>query len=230
MKNKIVFLPIIFLLLLLSACAQLSSALSNAEQEFDTGLGLFNRGQYEKAVPHFIKATELESEYTQAYLYLGRSYLNLGRFGEAIQPLRTAYRLAPAETQKEMSSFLLDAILSFGMGELKKGNFKAGIAHLKEGLALDPDSTKVQGELVKGLITYGTTLLAQGKPSAAISSFQEAISIAPANSDAYMGLARGFLQNGNFLQAKDAAESAMRIDPQQKGPQQLLQQLFLLPR
>ena len=82
------------------ACAGLDQR-SSAEQAFEAGLALFNRGQYDKAVPQFITATERDPEFGRAYLYLGRSYLNLRRWGDAIAPIRSALRLSPKETQKE---------------------------------------------------------------------------------------------------------------------------------
>ena len=42
---------------------------------------------------------------------LGRSYLNLGRFMDAVPPLRTAFDLAPDETKNEISNLLLDAMM-----------------------------------------------------------------------------------------------------------------------
>ena len=39
---------------------------SDARQEFEKGLALFNAGNYEQAAPHFVKATELEPEFGRA--------------------------------------------------------------------------------------------------------------------------------------------------------------------
>lgn len=84
---------------------------SKAEAEFDEGLSLFNRGRYEEAIPHFELATEYDPEYGNAYLYLARSYLNLGNWKQALPPLRTAFRIAPDETRKEVADILMDFLL-----------------------------------------------------------------------------------------------------------------------
>jgi tetratricopeptide (TPR) repeat protein len=84
---------------------------SDAQSEFDTGLSFFNKGQYEKAIPYFEKATELNPEFGRAYLYAGRSYLNLRKWNEALPSLRTAYRLAPEETKKEIADIIMDILL-----------------------------------------------------------------------------------------------------------------------
>lgn len=72
---------------------------------------MFNRGKYEEAIPHFEKATEFDPEFGRPYLYIGGSYVNLGKWQEAISPLRTAYRLAPEETKKEIAEILMDLLL-----------------------------------------------------------------------------------------------------------------------
>jgi tetratricopeptide (TPR) repeat protein len=101
-----IFLCIIFINFFIS-CAGLGVRKA-AQSEFDSGLLLFNRGQYEEAIPHFEKATELVPEFGRAYLYLGRVYLNLGKWQEALPPLRTAFRLAPEESNKELAEIIMD--------------------------------------------------------------------------------------------------------------------------
>jgi len=81
-------------------------------------------GNDEKAIPRFEKATELEPEYSKAYLYLGRSYLNLSKWIEAVPPLRTAYSLSPNETKKEMVNILLDALIGGALAEEDRSIFK----------------------------------------------------------------------------------------------------------
>jgi tetratricopeptide (TPR) repeat protein len=82
-----------------------------AQSEFDIGLSLFNVGKYEESIPHFQHATELNPEFGKAYLYLGRTYLDLGRWHEAIIPMRTALRLSPEETKKEIADIFMDFLL-----------------------------------------------------------------------------------------------------------------------
>jgi len=101
-------LPVLFFSLL--SCAGLQTA-GTAEDEFNRGLSLFNRGRFEESVGAFERATELKPEYGEAYLYIGRSYLSLGRYPEALPPLRAAYRLSPEKTKKEATELILDIIV-----------------------------------------------------------------------------------------------------------------------
>ena len=67
----------------LTACATIGVH-SEAQVAFDHGLSLFQRGQYAEAIPLLQEATTLDANFGQAYLYLGRSYMNLGQWGNAI--------------------------------------------------------------------------------------------------------------------------------------------------
>ena len=101
-----------FLMFMVFACLLISCAGADvkkaAESEFETGASLLSRGRYEESIPHFEQATVLLPEYGVAYLYLGRAYLNLGKWKEAIGPLKTAYRLAPEETKRETAAIIMD--------------------------------------------------------------------------------------------------------------------------
>jgi hypothetical protein len=43
-----------------------------------------------------------------AYLYQGRAYVNLGKWPEALQSLRTAFRLVPEESNKAIPEIIID--------------------------------------------------------------------------------------------------------------------------
>lgn len=106
--RKLIFLAAAFLVI--SSCASLR-LFSGAQAEFDQGMTLFNRGRFEEAVPHFQKATEIDPQFAPAYLYLGKSYLSLRKWREAVPPLRAAYRLAPEKTTAEAFDLILDALM-----------------------------------------------------------------------------------------------------------------------
>jgi len=98
----------IFSLICLAACARPDVKEIAAQSEFSSGLSLFDNGQYEEAIPHFEKATEFVPAFWRAYLYQGRSYLGLEKWKEAIPPLKTAFRIAPEESHKEIAKIVMD--------------------------------------------------------------------------------------------------------------------------
>ncbi len=217
-------LSVVAVITFFTSCAGLGF-LSAAQSEFDKGLTFFNNGKYEDAIPHFRRATEIDPDFGKAYLYLGRSYLNLDRWTEALPPLRTAYRLSPNETKKEAVNLLIDALFGAAIYEFNKGNFRDSVGLLKEVLQLDPNSSRARTELPRTLTAFGTALLSQGKSSDAVSVFNEALEYSPNNLDAYIGLANAFLTNGEILKALKTIETAIKIDPKNREVQSLMKEL-----
>lgn len=214
----------VLLIMSLAACATLGFR-SEAQLAFEQGLASFNRGQYTNAVPHFQKATELDPDFGKAYLYLGRSYLNLGQWVNAITALRTAFHLAPQESKQELSQLLFDGLIGGATAALKSGNFREAVGFFKDALAVSPQSTEAQQQLIGALVGLGGQLLAQGKPGEAITTFSEATQQAPQNWEAYAGLARAFWQHGDIFKALAAAQTAMGLAPNHQDVRSLLQQL-----
>jgi tetratricopeptide (TPR) repeat protein len=60
-------------------------AQEEARQHYQTGEKLMASEAFEKAVPEFQKATELDPSFTLAYYSLGQAYMALKRYPEAIQ-------------------------------------------------------------------------------------------------------------------------------------------------
>ncbi|GAB4484288.1 MAG: hypothetical protein OHK006_08210 [Thermodesulfovibrionales bacterium] len=211
-------------LALLTGCASLG-IFGGADYEFEQGLALFNRGQYDEAIPYFLRATELDVNHVNSYIYLGRSHLNMGRWTQALPPLRTAYRIAPDQTRSEVVNILIDALLGAALDKFKKGDFTGSLGYLKEGLALQPGSERITSQIVSVLLGQGETLIGQGKIKEAVSSYTEALDLAPNTSGAYVGLAKAFMKNGDFLKALNAAEKAFTIDPSSIEAESLLKKL-----
>ena len=224
MRSFMIRAVVITSLCSLAACAGLGVRTAS-RAAFETGLRLFNQGKYNDAIPHFVKATELDAEFGQAYLYLGRSYLNLQRWFEALSPLRTAWRLSPGDTQKEMVSILLDALLGAAGARLSQGQFQESVSLFKEALTLAPDSDQVKQPMLGALLAYGGQLLSQGNPSEAVAAYTEATQLAPQNVEGYLGLARSLLQTGEVLRALTAASNALRLAPMNPDALSLFQQL-----
>jgi len=223
--TSLFFVSLFFLFL---SCAGLT--LRPAADEFEEGMAFFNQGNYEKAIPHFQKASELDPNYGRAYLYLGRSYLNLRKWVEAIPPLRTAFRLSPDESRRETLNILLDALMGAAGSQLKKGNFLESIRYLKEGLSLEPGSMRIRNELISTLIDSGNHLLSYGNYKDATSTFSEAAELSPDSSDALIGLARAFLGSGDFLKAIQAVQKVLSVDPGNEAANSLFRDIRTYPR
>ena len=99
------------LFFLFSACAT-GRPFPEGQAALDLRLTLFDQGKFQEAIPYFQRATGENPKLAQAYLYLGRSQLSVRRWRDAIQPLRTAYRLAPQETKEEVFNILMDVLVA----------------------------------------------------------------------------------------------------------------------
>jgi tetratricopeptide (TPR) repeat protein len=211
--------------LLLSSCAMIPGFVSNAQYEFEEGLALFNHGRYQEAIPRFQKATDLDPNFGRAYLYLGRSYISLKSWRQALTPLRTAYRLSPEETKREALDLLVDALFAGGLDAFKTGDFETSVEYLKELLGLQPTSAKARTEFVRALIAHGGNSLSKGNLPQAISAYTEAVKLSPDSFEAVFGLAKAFWRNGEISKAIEAAKAAVRVEPANRELQSFLQEL-----
>jgi tetratricopeptide (TPR) repeat protein len=66
---------------------------SNAGAEYVLGEMARQAGQWDEAIQHFSRATELDAGFGDAFLGLGNSLLSAKRFADAIPPLKTAVKL-----------------------------------------------------------------------------------------------------------------------------------------
>lgn len=99
-----------------------SSCALIGQGNFDQGLSLFNQGRFAAAIPYLEDATRDNPNSAQAYLYLGRAYLSQSNWRAAIQPLRTAFRLAPADAQSEIVNVIIDAGFAAALNEFRLGD------------------------------------------------------------------------------------------------------------
>jgi tetratricopeptide (TPR) repeat protein len=225
MKIKEEFLGILAIVLLVSACSTALRFFNEAQYEYDRGVALFNQGNFEGAIVHFQKATEIDSNYFQAYLYLGRSYLSLNQWRLAVTPLRTAYQISPTETKSEVLNLLVDALYGAAITELNKGDFESSLGLFREILQLQPTSTRAMDGTVNALLSYGSKLLSQGRSSEAVKAYSEALKFSPNNLQAMLGLAQAYFRNGDFAKAMNALMDVRKIDPANQDANSLLQNL-----
>jgi tetratricopeptide (TPR) repeat protein len=128
-RNAMIFLA--FVVTLTSACATLGR-FGPGRNSFDRGLSLFNQGRFAESVDYLEDATRQDPEFAEAYLYLGRAYISQSRWRDAIQPLRTAFRLSPRGSQQEIMNLLVDAMFAAALNDFHLGNGPTPPARAKE--------------------------------------------------------------------------------------------------
>ena len=221
-KIKGIFIISVLVITFFGSCAGLRTG-DSALIEFEKGLSLFNSGKYDKATSHFIRATELDPDYTQAYIYLGRSYIGLKQWYSALHPLRTAYRISPAKTRTEVSNLLIDTLFTLVIGEIRTGNFDES-TYISEYLQLNKTLGNSNNQIVSFLITFAAQELKRGNLTNTVSALKLALNIDPKNSDAYIGLGRAYFKDGRIFDALNSIRKAIILDPTNKEAGNLFNQ------
>ncbi len=121
MKKQLIAVYFTLVLALVSSCASLGR-FGVGRDNFELGMALFNQGRFAAAIPYFEQATRDDPNSAQAYLYLGRAHLSQSNWRAAIQPLRTAFRLAPTEAQQEIVNLIIDAGFAAALNEFRLGD------------------------------------------------------------------------------------------------------------
>lgn len=120
MKNRFAMIVLALVLPVVASCAAMGR-FSPGRDNFEQGRALFNQGKFADAVPYFERATRQDPDLAEAYLYLGRAHVSQSHWREAIQPLRTAFRLSPRGMQQEIMSVLIDATFAAALNDFKLG-------------------------------------------------------------------------------------------------------------
>jgi tetratricopeptide (TPR) repeat protein len=121
MRTAIAPMVLLIAVALLSSCASIRS-LTPGYDSFEEGMALFNQGQFDSAIPYFKRSTLENPKSAQAYLYLGRSYISLGRWKSALPPLRTAFRLSPDLAKDEIMNLIIDAVFAATINDPRLGD------------------------------------------------------------------------------------------------------------
>jgi len=90
--------------------AMLDSGMDNALLRYSLGNAYFGEKDYEKSVEHIKVAIEHDPNYSVAWKVLGRCYIELGRYDDAVVTLQRGIEVASQkgdkQAEKEMSVFL----------------------------------------------------------------------------------------------------------------------------
>jgi choline-sulfatase len=175
-------------------------------RETSRALALFEAGDYAGAVgvlqplagPQRARGGRVEQRRSFAVsFYLGRALLELRRFAEAIEPLRTAIRLSPSTP----SLYVALARAQMGAGRLDEAK-----ATIERGLGLAPHQL--------GLLQMkGRLLLRRGEVASALATLEEARGLDPRSPLLRVDLANALRDAGRLSEALAEAEEAVRLDP-----------------
>jgi len=169
-----------------------------AAELFDKGLELYLKGSeanYRRAVDFFRRALALDPKFSQAALYLARTYNALFEQAKAKENFQKAIEIDPD---------YLEARASFGGMLLDIGDLDGAIRQL---------NTVIQRDRDHALAYYLLAEAFRRKDAYAesIAAAKRAIQLTPANAEAYLWLAESLRMSESYVDAKSAYLDYLRL-------------------
>ncbi|MDR3205209.1 MAG: tetratricopeptide repeat protein [Deltaproteobacteria bacterium] len=166
----------------LSTCNDILEIDDNAEVYYNLGYILSIRGNLEKALEHFRKATIINNQHARAFTQMGFIYQKLGRPGEAQECLEHAAELHMVLNQETEAEEVLNVVLT-----------------------LRPDTTNVYNSL-------GIIYRRQGRLKESISAYRKALKVNPEDENIFFNMARAYLDNNEPVEAEECLKKAININ------------------
>ena len=169
-----------------------------AQEFFDRGLEHYTRGfaaNYKVAADDFEKALAIDPTYSQAALYLGRTYHALYEEDKAKESLKRAIEIDPA---------YLEARLSYAAVLLDTGELDEAIRQLDAVAKQAPSN---------GMVWYlqSQAFLRKGSYGQAVDSGEQAVKLTPANAEAHLWLGEALRRNSQCGLATSQYESYLSL-------------------
>jgi tetratricopeptide (TPR) repeat protein len=138
----------------------------------------------------------------RAHGNLGRAYLLLGRWEEAIAECREELRLDP--------NYYGDGRVNLAHALTELGRPAEALPYYEEGLRIRPDGFDVHNN-------YGIALAALGRWADAVAQYQEALRLQPDFAEAHNNLANALVKLGRLDEAFSHYAAALRLQPDLAG-------------
>jgi tetratricopeptide (TPR) repeat protein len=122
----------------------------------------FGRQEYQRAIDHFVKATEINAAFSQPYNQMGYAYRFLGQYGQAEAAFKKYVELIPGDP---------NPYDSYAELLMKMGRFDESIAMYNKALAIDAN-------FVASYIGIGNDQLFKGQAAAARETFAKIAKVA----------------------------------------------------
>ena len=155
------------------------------------------QGQPDEALRQTDDILQKAPKNAEALTYRGIALSMLGRYEDAVMPLRAAVTLAPDAGM---------ALEYLGFALLHMSNSAEAEVHLQR-------AAQQVGAPASVWLRLGLAILHQGRAAEAVAPLQKALSLAPEVPDTHLAWGRVMTAVGNAGQAIAAFEAALRLDP-----------------
>ena len=177
--------------------SQSSQQASLANNALSSGLSFYQSKNYSKAASEFQRAVSLDPSNTQAYNYLGNSYLAQNKTAEAIKVYNTSLSIDP--TQDTVHTSLANIYLG-------QKNYTSAEKEFKTAIKLNPTDTVAP-------YTLGQMYQQQGRYTDAENQFNKVIRMAPGDANPLWALGATYNKEGKYSAAVTVLKQAIQLKP-----------------
>ena len=206
------------------------------------GEALYQAQRYDEAIAKFRAVIALDRTNWRAWLWLCRTYIVRGMWGDAIESGRQAFQFSPQGP--EVLQTFLQALFGGGAQALGTGNYTQAISHFSEYLKLDTGNVNAwtgvgkaylgngqygdalqsllkalgmtgvdRGDVVNSILSGGMQAFNQRDYASSINMLSEYVKQDPRNFQAYFTLAKSYWESGQRGGAAEALVQALKINP-----------------
>lgn len=168
-----------------------------AERSYSQGVALLSRDDFERALPFFVKAVELDPNYTEAWYQAGYCYGVLGRHTESLQASQRAAKLRPDWAA---------TYLNIGASSFALGQFREAVDAYRQSIRLDNDSADTQYAL-------GLSLNKLNRTDEEILALKRAITLKPDHAGAVEKLGDAYMKQKKWAEAAAVFEQLRAYKP-----------------
>ena len=184
----------IIITILLICSITFTSLKADISQWFKKGLKSYQIGNYDDAILNIRKVIENDPENSQAYYYIGMSYLMTQQFEDAIDNFTQSIKINPQNP---------DAFNNRGIANGYVGNPELAFNDFDRAILLDPG-------FAEAYLNRGTAFIEKNEMKNAIKDLKNAIKYDNKNPSAYFHLGRIHIRNGEREKAISEFKNAIK--------------------
>jgi len=168
-----------------------------AERFYSQGVAQLSRDDFERALPYFERAVEMDPNYAEAWYQAGFCYGILGRHSDALRASRQAAKLRPewAETY-----------VNIGVSSFALGQYEDAVGAYRQAVRLEDDSAETQYAL-------GLSLGKLNRTDEEILAYRRAITIKPDHANAMEKLSEAYFRLKRWQDALAVLEQLKTYRP-----------------
>lgn len=171
-----------------------------AERLYSQGVAQLSRDDFERALPYFVRAAELDPNYAEAWYQAGYTYGILDRHAEALSSSQQAAKLKP-----EWAA----TYVNIGASRYALGQYKEAVEAYRQAIRRDDDNPETQYAL-------GLSLGRLNQTDEEVLAYRRTIALKPDHAGAIEKLGDAYLKQKKWAEAAEMFEQLTAFKPEAK--------------